>query len=69
MTTRPDPPRYLRSGQVAKLLGVSREAVARYARKGKLPSVRTLGGHRRYPETEIRELVATNTFRPDEEAF
>jgi excisionase family DNA binding protein len=65
----PAQPRYLRSGQVAKLMGLSPKTVSRYAKEGKLPFVRTLGNHRRYPEAEIRELLATNTFRPDEEAF
>jgi excisionase family DNA binding protein len=66
---RPTQPRYLRSGQVAKLMGLSPKTVSRYAKEGKLPYVRTLGGHRRYEERAIRELLATNTFRPDEEAF
>jgi excisionase family DNA binding protein len=29
----------------------------RWAEAGKLPSIRTLGGHRRYPEAEVRALL------------
>jgi predicted site-specific integrase-resolvase len=31
--------------------------VSRWAKEGKLPFLKTLGGHRRYPETEIRQLA------------
>jgi excisionase family DNA binding protein len=53
----PTPPIYLRPAQVAQLLQVSESAVKEWAQRGKLPFTRTLGGHRRYPETEIRELA------------
>lgn len=56
-----DQPRYLRSGQVAKLMSVSPKTVNRYANEGRLPFTRTLGGHRRYEERVIRELVAELT--------
>jgi excisionase family DNA binding protein len=49
---------HLRTAEVADLLGVSPKTVARWAKDGKLPFLRTLGGHRRYPEREIQELVA-----------
>jgi excisionase family DNA binding protein len=50
-------PTYLRAAQVADLLSVSPKTVSRWAKEGKLPFMKTLGGHRRYPEAEIRELV------------
>jgi excisionase family DNA binding protein len=50
-------PRYLLGGEVAHILHVSPKTVARWAKEGKLPFLRTLGGHRRYPEAEIRELA------------
>jgi len=49
--------RYLRGAEVAELLQVSSKTVARWAKDGKLPYLRTLGGHRRYPELSIRALV------------
>ena len=52
-------PSYLRPAEVADLLSVSPKTVSRWAKEGKLPFMKTLGGHRRYPEAEIRELVET----------
>ena len=54
---RDQPPSYLRTAEVAALLQVSPKTVARWAKEGKLPFMKTLGGHRRYPETKIRELL------------
>jgi excisionase family DNA binding protein len=54
---RDQPPSYLRTAEVAALLHVSPKTVARWAKEGKLPFMRTLGGHRRYPEAKIRELL------------
>jgi excisionase family DNA binding protein len=51
------PPSYLRTAEVAAWLHVSPKTVARWAKEGKLPFMRTLGGHRRYPEAKLRELV------------
>ena len=31
--------------------------MSRWAKEGKLPFPKTLGGHRRYPEAEIRKLA------------
>jgi excisionase family DNA binding protein len=50
-------PSYLSTGEVAGLLLVSPKTVSRWAKEGKLPFMRTLGGHRRYPEAEIRHLA------------
>ena len=52
-----DYPSYLRTAQVADLLYVSPKTVSRWAKEGKLPFLKTLGGHRRYPEVKIRELA------------
>jgi excisionase family DNA binding protein len=45
--------------QVAELLQVSPKTVSRWAQEGMLPYFRTLGGHRRYPDREIRALLET----------
>jgi excisionase family DNA binding protein len=55
--TTPDLPRYLRAAEVADLLQVSPKTVSRWAKEGKLPFLKTLGGHRRYPAAEIRQLA------------
>jgi excisionase family DNA binding protein len=56
---QPTEPKYLRTAQVAELLQVSPKTVSRWAQEGRLPYVRTLGGHRRYPNREIRALRET----------
>ena len=48
---------HLRTSQVADLLHVSPKTVSRWAKEGRLPFLKTLGGHRRYPEAKIRELA------------
>jgi excisionase family DNA binding protein len=50
-------PGYLLPAEVADLLSVSPKTVSRWAKEGKLPFMKTLGGHRRYPEAEVRELL------------
>ncbi len=50
-------PRYLQTQEVAELLHVHVKTVARWAKAGLLPHVRTLGGHRRYPAVEIQRLA------------
>jgi excisionase family DNA binding protein len=49
---------HLRTAEVADLLQVHSKTVSRWAKQGLLPHLRTLGGHRRFPETAIRELAA-----------
>ena len=50
-------PSYLLAAEVAELLSVSPKTVSRWAKEGKLAFMKTLGGHRRYPEAQIRQLV------------
>lgn len=49
--------RLLRTREVALLFQVSERAVTDWARKGRIPSVRTPGGHRRYPADAVRTLL------------
>lgn len=53
-----NPESLLTPGQAALIIGVDPKTVARYARDGKLSFQRTLGGHRRFFEKEIREFAA-----------
>ena len=48
----------LTPSEVASLFRVDPKTVTRWAKAGKLSSIRTLGGHRRYRETEVRDLLA-----------
>ena len=50
-------PGFLRPAEVADLLSVSPKTVSRWAKEGKLPFLKTLGGHRRYPAAEIQKLI------------
>lgn len=47
----------LTPAEVAALFRVDPKTVTRWARAGKLTSLRTLGGHRRYLESEVRDLL------------
>jgi excisionase family DNA binding protein len=57
MTRYADGKTYLRAAEVAELFMVSPKTVTRWAQQGKLPHLRTLGGHRLYDEAEIHKLV------------
>lgn len=47
----------LTPGEVAAMFRVDPKTVTRWAQAGKLSAVRTLGGHRRFLESEVRELL------------
>ena len=51
----------LTPSEVAALFRVDPKTVTRWAKAGKLSSIRTLGGHRRYRESEIRELIEVSS--------
>ncbi len=48
----------LTPAEVAALFRVDPKTVTRWAKAGKLSSIRTLGGHRRYREAEVRALLS-----------
>jgi excisionase family DNA binding protein len=59
MSTRtPDAEPLLTPAEVATMFRVDPKTVTRWAKAGKLTSIRTLGGHRRYRESEVRALLA-----------
>lgn len=47
----------LTPAEVAALFRVDPKTVTRWAKAGKLTSIKTLGGHRRYKESEIKALL------------
>ncbi len=51
----------LTPAEVAALFRVDPKTVTRWAKSGKLTSIRTLGGHRRYKESEVKALLKTIT--------
>ncbi len=54
----PDAEALLTPAEVASMFRVDPKTVTRWAKSGKLSSIRTLGGHRRYREVEVRALLA-----------
>ena len=58
---RPETEALLTPSEVATLFRVDPKTVTRWAKAGKLTSIRTLGGHRRYRESEVRSLLDGNT--------
>lgn len=51
----------LTPSEVASLFRVDPKTVTRWAKAGKLTSIRTLGGHRRYKESEVKLLLTSVT--------
>lgn len=47
--------------EVADLFRVDPKTVTRWAQAGKIPHVRTLGGHRRYPRKQIEAIINQRT--------
>jgi excisionase family DNA binding protein len=50
----------LTPAEVASLFRVDPKTVTRWAKAGKLTAVRTLGGHRRYRQSEVQSLLNSN---------
>lgn len=48
-------------GEVAKIFRVDPKTVTRWANAGKLRSVQTPGGHRRFYRTDIMEMMPDNS--------
>ena len=51
----------LTPAEVASLFRVDPKTVTRWAKSGKLTSIRTLGGHRRFKESEVKALLLKTT--------
>jgi len=47
----------LTPAEVASLFRVDPKTVTRWAKAGKLTAIRTLGGHRRYRQSEVHSLL------------
>ena len=47
--------------EVAALFRVDPKTVTRWADAGKLTAIRTLGGHRRYREDEVQNLLVASS--------
>jgi excisionase family DNA binding protein len=56
-----DTDRLLTPGEVAALFRVDPKTVTRWASAGRIGSIRTPGGHRRFRESEVRSMLAALT--------
>ena len=61
VTTSAKAERLLTPGEVAALFRVDPKTVTRWASAGRIGSIRTPGGHRRFRESEVREMLADLT--------
>ena len=58
------PERLLTPGEVAEMFRVDPKTVTRWASAGRIGSIRTPGGHRRFRESEVNQLLADLTEDP-----
>lgn len=58
----------LTPAEVAAMFRVDPKTVTRWADAGKLTAIRTLGGHRRYREAEVRALLGGASAIPSQRA-
>lgn len=57
MSRQVEGPDLLTPAEVAQIFRCDPKTVTRWAKAGKLTSVRTLGGHRRYEAAEVQALL------------
>lgn len=48
---------FLAPREVAQILGVSVRTINEWARNGKIPSVRTAGGHHRFRHSDVKAML------------
>ena len=63
-----EPENLLTPAEVATIFRVDPKTVTRWAKAGKLTAIRTLGGHRRYRQSEVQALLRSNTFTEGEKS-
>jgi excisionase family DNA binding protein len=61
--------RLLTPGEVAALFRVDPKTVTRWAASGRISSIRTPGGHRRFRESEVRALLGGDSAAATESAI
>ena len=64
----PEADELLTPAEVAALFRVDPKTVTRWAKAGKLTSIRTLGGHRRYRAAEVRSLLGEVPAAPPDDS-
>lgn len=61
MSTRVEGPELLTPAEVAGMFRVDPKTVTRWAKAGRLSTLRTIGGHRRYRRSEVEALLKPET--------
>jgi excisionase family DNA binding protein len=56
----PERERWLTLGQACRLLGVDESTLRRWADTGQVRAFRTLGGHRRFAESDVQDLLSNS---------
>lgn len=64
---QPIPERLLTPGEVAQMFRVDPKTVTRWASAGRIGSIRTPGGHRRFKESEVKALLERLTVDASED--
>jgi len=67
MTIPTTPRKLLTPAEVANMFRVDPKTVTRWAQAGKLTSIRTMGGHRRYSAVEVHALLGITPAAPEPE--
>lgn len=58
MTIMDEEGRLLKPSEISKMFRVHPKTVTRWAKAGRIGSIRTPGGHRRFREAEVQALLA-----------
>jgi excisionase family DNA binding protein len=58
----------LTPSEVGQMLRVNPKTVTRWARAGKLPAIKTTGGHRRFRRSDVEQAVAQAAHDSGEES-
>jgi excisionase family DNA binding protein len=56
--------KWLSLQEASKMLGVHPSTLRQWADSGKIPTVRTIGGHRRFAESDVRALLEPEPLQP-----
>lgn len=59
--TTPEPEPLLTTAEVATMFRVDPKTVTRWSKAGRIASLRTPGGHRRYREADVQALLRGET--------
>jgi len=60
---------YVTTSELAELCGVSRFTIINWVKQGKIKSVKTIGGHRRIPHSEVVSILQALEFNKEKEVM